>query len=168
MTDKGLSKLFLDNFKKSSTRWGVDLGLLYEVQALPLDLGFSVQDAFHQSSTVSLPPGTLLDGFPTDPAPTVVRVGASCHPFPNLRVNADVDDIFCATTLYSGTNGISRLKLGAGYAPLPWLQLRGGFGDQALSAGLGIVLAVFGLDYSYATDDVSQAANHYAQMRLIF
>jgi len=48
------------------------------------------------------------------------------------------------------------------------LQLRGGFSDNNFDGGLGVQLGFFGLDYSYAMDDLSFSYNHYAQLKFIF
>ncbi len=159
---------FINDFKQSTTRWGFDLGCLYEMKPLPLDLGLSVLDLFHQGAAVNAEAGSLVDSFMTDPAPTMVNVSASYHPLPGLRVNGEVDDLFSASSLYTGANGASRIKLGAGYSPWKFANLRVGFGDQNFSAGLGILAGFFGLDYSYGVDDLSQSYNHYAQMRFVF
>ncbi len=165
---KNVDGAFLDNFRKNTTRWGIDLGFLYEVPAFPLDFGLSLQDLFHQAATIDTPPGSLMSSFDTDSAPLVARIGASWHPVPGLRVNADVDDLFASTTYYTASNGFSRFKLGASYSLIKQVQLRAGFGNQALSGGLGLAFGFFGLDYSYGSDDLSQSYNHYLQTRFVF
>jgi hypothetical protein len=79
-----------------------------------------------------------------------------------------VDDIFSASTLYTGSYGASRIKLGADYTLGGFFNARVGFGDQDFSAGAGIMAGFFGLNYSYGMDDLSQSYNHYAQMSFVF
>jgi hypothetical protein len=167
-TSKDLGGAFGSDFKQSTTRWGLDFGCLYEVPNLPLDLGLSIQDLLHQGASIKAVPGSLVDNFMTDPAPTVVNLSVSYHPLPGLRVNGEVDDLLSDTSFYADPYGASRIKLGASYFPVSFLNLRAGFGDQNLSAGLGFIAGIFGFDYSYGVDDLSQSYNHYVQMRFVF
>lgn len=159
---------FKNDLEQSTTRWGFDFGAIYEVPNVPLDFGLSILDLFHQGANEASDPNTLMAGFMTDPAPTMVNLSTSWHPIPDLRVNGEVDDIFTSSTLYTGNNSASRIKLGATYTLAGFFIPRLGFGNQNLSVGVGLLAGFFGLDYSYAVDDVSQAYNHYAQIRLVF
>lgn len=164
----GFSSAIGDNFRKSTTRWGIDLGALYEFKQEHVDVALVFQDLLHEAATISVEPGDILYGLKTDAAPIVVRLGGSWHAVPGLRVNADIDDIFSSTSFYTGTHGAGRIKFGVGYSPIDFLQLRAGFGNEHLSAGLGVLAGFFGLDYTYGADDLSQRPNHYAQMRFVF
>jgi hypothetical protein len=104
----------------------------------------------------------------SDPAPTMVNLSASFHPAPGLRVNGEVDDILSSSTLYDGNNSASRIKLGASYSLAGFFTPRLGFANQNLSLGFGVLAGFFGLDYSYAADEISQAYNHYGQISLVF
>jgi len=165
----GSGNAFADTFtKQSTTRWGFDFGALYALPNVPLDFGLSVLDLFHSSGTVTGPTGSLTNNFMTDPAPTVVSLGASFHPAPGLRVNGEVDDLFSSTSLYDGNNSASKIKLGADYSLAGFFNVRAGFGDQNFSFGAGLMAGFFGLNYSYGVDDLSQAYNHYAQLSFVF
>jgi hypothetical protein len=166
--NSNIGDTFKNEIEQSTTRWGFDFGALYEVPNLPLDFGLSILDLFHQGATEAADPSSLLAGFMSDPAPTMVNLSASWHPIPDLRVNGEVDDLFTSSTLYSGNNGASRIKLGASYSLAGFFIPRVGFGDQNFSVGVGLLAGFFGLDYSYAADDISQSYNHYAQLRLVF
>jgi hypothetical protein len=166
--DSNIGNTFKDEISASTTRWGFDLGALYELPNLPLDFGLSVLDLFHQGATETAPANSLLAGFMSDPAPTMVNLSVSYHPAPGLRVNGEVDDLFSDSSLYTGNNSASRIKLGANYNLAGFFNTRLGFGNQNLSFGAGITAGFFLLDYSYAADEISQAYNHYAQMQFVF
>ncbi|HVZ80817.1 MAG TPA: conjugal transfer protein TraF [bacterium] len=166
--NSNIGDTFKDEITASTTRWGFDLGALYELPNLPLDLGLSILDLFHQGASETAPSNSLLAGFMSDPAPTMVNLAASYHPIPDLRLNGEVDDIFSSSSLYTGDASASRIKLGATYTLGGFFNARLGFGNQNLSLGAGVLAGFFGLDYSYGADDLSQAYNHYAQMRFVF
>jgi len=157
-----------DDIKQSTTRWGADFGFLYKVKEIQTDFGLSLLDLFHAGASLNASSGSQLAGVVTDPAPTIVRLGASWHMVPDLRVNLDIDDIFGDTSFYDGSHSFGRFKFGAGYKALGFLTLRAGFGNDHLAGGIGVLAGFFGLDYTYAADDLSQSFNHYAQMRLVF
>lgn len=166
--DSNIGDRFVENLKQTTTRWGFDLGAVYELPNLPLDFGLSIQDLFHAGANVPAASDSLLAGFVSDPAPTMVALSASWHPAPGLRVNGEVDDLFSSSTLYDGKNGASRIRMGAAYTLGGFFNVRAGFGDQNIGLGAGIMAGFFGLDYSYGADTLSQSMNHYAQMRFVF
>jgi hypothetical protein len=154
-----------DLLNQSTLRWGLDLGATYEFKEEKLTLGLSAQDLLHTAATISTQPGDPLYGLVTDPAPVVLTFGASCHPFSFLALNADMDDLLSNTSYYQGLDYFSHLKLGAVYNLLGFLQLRGGFSNNNLSAGVGVPF--LGLDYAYATDDLSQSYYHFLQFKVV-
>ena len=154
-----------NDLEQSTLRWGLDLGLLYEFKEERLAVGLSAQDILHSSATINTQPGDPLYGIVTDPAPTVVAVGGSWHPIHGLSLNADLDDLFSNTSTYQGLDYFSHVKLGAAYNVLGFMQVRGGFSNNNLSAGVGVPF--LGLDYAFAVDDLSQSYNHYLQFKVI-
>lgn len=153
-----------NDIDQSTFRWGVDLGLLYEFKEEKLAVGISALDLLHSTATINAPVGDPLYGIVTDPAPTVVTAGVSWHPIHALSLNADMDDIFSNTSTYEGLAYTAHLKLGAAYNVLGFLQVRGGFSNNNLSAGLGIPF--LGIDYAYAVDDLTQDYTHYLQFKV--
>ena len=155
-----------NDIDQSTFRWGVDLGLLYEFEELGLSVGASAQDLLHSSATIHTQPGDPLYGIITDPAPTVIALGASWHPINPLILNADLDDLFSAASYYEGMSITSHAKLGAAFNVLGFLQLRGGVSNSNLSGGFGVPF--LGLDYAYAVDDLTQSYNHYLNFKVVF
>ena len=166
--DNSLWTKFGNDLKQSTTRWGFDLGALYRIKEAQLDLGLSFVDLLHEGATIPQSAGSLLNGVVTDPAPTLVNLGASWHPVEGLTINGDIDDIFCDTSLYDNNDWASRFKFGVDYSLLGAIHFRGGIGDQALSGGFGFLAGFFGVDYAFASDDLSERYNHYLQLRFIF
>jgi len=166
--NSALMTTFTDNLKTPTTRWGVDLGFLYDLGD-HLNLGLSFEDLIKASDTVPVTDATNpLYGFTTDSAPTVTRFGASWRPFKELSVNGDVDDLFSSTSYYTGSDFFSHIKIGSALTLAGILQLRGGFGDSNIAFGAGLSFLFLGLDYSYAADEVSHAVNHYGQFKMFF
>ncbi len=148
-----------NDIDQSTFRFGMDLGLLYEFEELGLSVGASAEDLLHTSATITTQPGDPLYGIITDPAPTVIALGASWHPLDPIILNADLDDLFSATSYYEGMDIFSHTKLGAAFNLLGFLQLRGGVSNSNLSFGFGVPF--MGLNYAYAEDDLTQSYNHY-------
>jgi hypothetical protein len=160
---------FQNDLEQATTRWGVDLGLLYAFEE-DLSLGISFQDLIKQSATIpnTLTVGDIMYGVVTDPAPTVTNIGLSWHPIHEFVVNADLDDVFSTTSYYYGQDLFSHFKMGSSLTLAGILQLRGGLEYSNFVGGLGIQLGFLGLDYSYGIDPVTEAYNHYAQIKLVF
>lgn len=160
---------FKNDFEVGTTRWGVDLGLLYAFEE-DWSLGISFQDLISSSATIpnAAVPGDILYGVTTDPAPTVTNIGLSWHPIPQFVLNGDVDDFFSTTSYYTGEDFFSHFKFGSALTLANFLQLRGGFSDNHFVGGAGLQLGFFGLDYSYAMEDLTDAYNHYVQIKMIF
>jgi hypothetical protein len=161
-----ISTQIKNDVNQSTMRWGLDLGFLYEFQEERVSLGLSAQDLLHSSAKINTQPGDPLYGVITDPAPTVVRFGASWHPIRVFVVEGDVDDLFSGSSFYQGLDITSHLKLGMAYDLAGLLELRGGISDSNLSAGVGIPF--LGINYAYAMDDLSQSYNHYIQLSAAF
>ncbi len=155
-----------NDIDQSTFRWGVDLGLLYDFEELGLSVGASAEDLLHSSATIATQPGDPLYGIITDPAPTVITLGASWHPLSPLVLNADLDDLFSSTSYYEGMSIAAHAKLGAALNVLGFLQLRGGVSNSNLSGGFGVPF--LGLDYAYAVDDLTQSYNHYLNFGVTF
>ena len=158
-----------NDLEQPTTRWGVDLGLLYSLEQ-DINVGLSFIDLIKASATIpnASVAGDILYGVITDPAPTVTKLGISWHPVHELSLNSDIDDVFSTTSYYTGLDFFSHFKFGAALSLAGILQLRGGFSDNNFDGGLGVQLGFFGLDYSYAMDDLSFSYNHYAQLKFIF
>ncbi len=154
-----VSNQLKNDINQSTFRWGLDLGLLYDFQETGISIGASALDLLHSSATINTSPGDPLYGIVTDPAPTVIALGASWHLCRQLTLNADLDDLFSSTSYYQGMDITSHAKLGASYNLLGVFILRGGVSNSDLSGGLGI--PILGLDYAYAKDDLTQSYNHY-------
>jgi hypothetical protein len=155
-----------NDIDQSTFRWGLDLGLLYEFEEARLSVGASAQDLLHSSATIHTLPGDPLYGIITDPAPTVITLGASWNPINPLILNADIDDLFSATSYYEGLDIASHAKLGAAFNVLGFLQLRGGVSNSNFGCGFGVPF--LGLDYAYAVDDLTQSYNHYLNFQVVF
>ncbi len=159
---------FINNLKQGTTRWGVDLGFLYALQD-DLNLGLSFQDLIKQSASIpNLSSSNVLYGVMTDPAPIVTRMGISWHPIHELSLNSDWDDVFSTTSYYSGYDLFSHFRFGSALTLAGILQLRGGFSDNNLNGGLGLMFGFIGLDYSFAVDQLSQSYNHYGLLKIVF
>lgn len=143
-------------------RWGLDLGLLYEFEPEKLSFGLSALDLFHSAGTIDQKLGDPLYGVNLDPAPVVVKFGASWNPIKPFVLNADIDDLFSDASYYPQGLG-SRFKVGFSYNFLDILVLRGGVSNSDLSGGVGIPF--LGLNYAYAVDDLSQIYTHYLQFK---
>ncbi len=158
-----------DDMQKTIVRWGVDLGVLYDFDDPKISLGLSAMDLLHSTATLTTNPGDPLNqnGGPVviDPAPTVVRAGASWKINRNLLVNADVDDIFSGSSYYEGLNFFSHLDFGFNYNFLGILQLRGGVTNSNLCGGVGLPL---GIQYAFAVDNLTQTYNHSLQFDVAF
>ncbi len=155
-----------NDIDQSTFRWGLDLGMLYEFEELGLAVGASAQDLLHSSATINTQPGDPLYGIITDPAPTVITLGASWCPLNKLVLNMDIDDLFSNTSIYEGLDITSHVKLGAAYSLLGFLQMRGGLSNSNLSVGFGVPF--LGMDYAYAVDDLTQSYNHYLSFKADF
>lgn len=155
-----------NDIDQSTFRWGVDLGILYEFEELGLSVGASAQDLLHSSATINTQPGDPLYGIITDPAPTVITLGASWHPINPLVLNADIDDLFSNTAFYEGLDIASHAKLGAAFNVLGFLQLRGGVSNSNFGCGFGVPF--LGLNYAFAVDDLTQSYNHYLSFGVAF
>ena len=131
--------------------------------------GLSFQDLIKQSASIpGLSPTNVLYGVMTDPAPTVTRVGISWHPIHELSLNSDWDDVFSTTSYYTGYDLLSHFRFGSALTLAGILQLRGGFADNNLCGGAGVLFGFFGLDYSFAVDPLSQSYDHYGQLKIAF
>jgi len=152
-----------------ATRWGMDLGFLYTPEQ-DINFGLSFEDLIKSSATIpnASVSGDILYSVITDPAPTVTRIGLSWHPIHEFVFNTDVDDVFSTTSYYTGYDILSHFKFGGALTLAAILQLRGGFEDDNFDGGFGIQLGFFGLDYSYAIDNLTYSYNHYAQVKLVF
>ncbi len=145
-------------FHPASVRWGLDWGLLYELPEAHAALGLSMLDFFHSAGTLDSTAGDPLYGVNLDPAPVLVKLGASWHPIDFFVLNADLDDLFSDTAYYSPSQGLgSHVKLGASLNLLGIFRLRGGLSNNNLSAGIGIPF--LGLDCAYAVDDLNAVDN---------
>ena len=155
-----------NDIDQSTTRWGADLGFLYDFEEYNLSVGLSAQDLVHSTGGYlnTQKPDPLYQ-VNIDPAPTVVDFGASWHPIHFLSINADMDDLLSDTSTYQGLSFLSHFDLGVGYNILGFLQVRGGFTNNNLSAGVGIPF--LGLNYAYAVDNLTQSYDHYLQFQLI-
>lgn len=160
---------FQNDLEQPTTRWGVDLGLLYAFEQ-DLSLGISFQDLIKQSATIpnSLTMGDIMYGVVTDPAPTVTNIGLSWHPINEFVLNADLDDVFSTTSLYYGQDLFAHFKMGGSLNLAGILFLRGGLDVGNFVGGAGIQLGFLGLDYSYGIDPVTESYNHYGQLKLVF
>jgi len=158
-----------NDLEQPTTRWGVDLGLLYSLEQ-DLNVGLSFIDLIKASATIpnASVAGDILYGVITDPAPTVTKVGISWHPIHELSLNSDIDDVFSTTSYYTGLDFFSHMKFGAALTLAGIFQLRGGFSDNNFDGGAGVQLGFIGLDYSYAMDDLSYSYNHYGQLKIVF
>lgn len=154
-----------NDIEQSTWRWGVDLGVLYNFDDPKIAVGASATDLLHSTATLNTNPGDPLYGMVTDPAPTVVRVGASCKVLKELTVNADIDDLFGNTSYYDGLDAFSHVDLGFNYDLLGILQLRGGITNDNLCGGVGLPL---GIQYAFAVDNLTQSYNHYLQFDVAF
>jgi|GEM_PF-2001461 len=158
-----------NDLEQYSMRWGVDLGVLYDFDDPKLSLGIAATDFLHSSGTIQTHPGDPLNPaggtVVIDPAPTVVRAGASWKVMRDLTVNGDVDDLFNDTSYYEGLGYLSHLDFGFNYNFLGILQLRGGITNGNLCGGLGLPL---GIQYAFAVDNLTQSYNHYLQFDLAF
>jgi hypothetical protein len=138
---------------------------LYEWDDPKLALGVSATDLFHSTGVLNTNPGDPLNqnGGPVviDPAPTVIRAGASWKISRDLTVNGDIDDLFNNTSYYQGLGLESHLDFGFNYNLLGILQLRGGITNGNLCGGLGLPL---GIQYAFAVDNLTQSYNHYLQL----
>ena len=150
---------------QETLRWGLDLGLLYEFQPEHFALGLSMLDLFHSAGTIDGQTGNALYGIDLDPAPVVMKFGASWNPIKAFVINADVDDLLSDTSYYQGQGMGSHLKLGAVFNLLGILQLRGGVSNEDLSAGVGIPF--LGLEYAYAVDDLNKVYTHFLEFRVV-
>ncbi len=160
---------FSNDLQQSTTRWGIDFGLLYAFEQ-DLSLGISFQDLIKQSATISntLTLGDIMYGATTDPAPTVTNIGLSWHPIHEFVVNADLDDVFSTTSLYYSQDIFSHFKLGSSLELAGILRFRGGLDTGNFVGGIGVQLGFLGLDYSYGIDPVTESYNHYGQLKLVF
>jgi hypothetical protein len=160
---------FSDDLQQGTTRWGIDFGLLYAFEQ-DLSLGISFQDLIKQSATSSNTStlGDIMYGVITDPAPTVTNLGLSWHPIHEFVVNADLDDVFSSTSLYYNQDIFSHFKLGSSVELAGIIRLRGGLDTGNFVGGVGLQLGFLGLDYSYGIDPVTEAYNHYGQLKLVF
>ncbi len=148
---------FNSEFHPSTLRWGLDLGLLYEFQQEHAALGLSALDLFHSAGTIDDTVGDPLYGVNMDPAPVVVKCGASWNPIGPFVLNADVDDLFSDTAFYSQNPGLgSHVKLGAALN-LFLIQLKGGLSNGNVS--LGFRIPFLGLDCAYAVDNLNAVDN---------
>ncbi len=144
-------------FHPSTLRWGLDLGLLYEFQPEHVSMGLSALDLFHSAETIDNTVGDPLYGVNLDPAPVVVKFGASWHPIGPFVLNADMDDLLSDTAYYSINPGLgSHIKLGAAL-DLFLLQLKAGLSNGNVSLGLRIPF--LGLDCAYAVDNLNAVDN---------
>ena len=154
-----------DDFQTTVLRWGVDLGLLYDFDDPRVSLGVAATDIFHSAGVMNTNVGDPLNlnGGPVtiDPAPMIIRVGASWKVTRELTVNADMDDLFDNSSVYSGLGVGSHLDFGFNYNVLGILQLRGGLTNGNLCGGLGLPL---GIQYAFAVDNLTQSYNHYLQL----
>jgi hypothetical protein len=83
-------------------------------------------------------------------------------------VNADLDDVFSTTSLYYNQDIFSHFKLGSSLELAGILRFRGGLDTGNFVGGVGLQLGFLGLDYSYGIDPVTEAYNHYGQLKLVF
>lgn len=153
------------DIQRSTWRWGVDLGVLYNFDDPKIAVGASAADLFHSTATLNTNPSDPLYGLVTDPAPTVVRIGASYKPIKDLTVNCDVDDLLNNTSYYEGLDYFSHVDFGFNYNLGGILQLRGGLTNGNLCGGLGLPL---GIQYAFAVDNLTQSYNHYLQFDVTF
>jgi hypothetical protein len=149
------------NINQNTLRWGLDLGLLYDFKEEHLSLGLSALELFHSAGT----PALAIYGGNLDPAPVVVKFGASWHPIKPFVLNADVDDLFSDTSYYQGLSLGYHVKLGFSYDLLKILILRGGLSNGNVCGGAG--LPFLGLDYAYAVDDLTQVYTHFLQFKAV-
>jgi len=154
-----------NDIEQSTWRWGVDLGFLYNFDDPKVAVGASATDLIHSTATLNTNPSDPLYGLVTDSAPTVLRIGASYKPMPELTVNADIDDLFGNTSYYQGLDAFSHVDFGFNYNLLGILQLRGGVTNDNLCGGLGLP---FGIQYAFAVDNLTQSYNHYLQFDVAF
>jgi len=159
-----------NDLETPTIRWGVDLGFLYSLEP-NLNLGLSFTDLLAPRTT-TVPNATvstdILYGVITDPAPTVTSVGISWHPIHEISLNGDLDDLFSTTSLYSGSDLLTHVKLGASLNLAGIIQLRGGFSDNNFAYGAGLQLGFIGVDGSYTMDQLSQTYNYYGQLKIVF
>ncbi|HEV2353012.1 MAG TPA: hypothetical protein VGR89_02115, partial [Puia sp.] len=154
-----------NDLEQSTWRWGVDLGVLYYFDDPGISVGASATDLLHSTATLNTQPNDPLYGLVTDPAPTVVRVGASYKPVKDLTVNCDVDDLLNNTSYYDGLDYFSHIDFGFNYNLAGIVQLRGGVTNGNLCGGLGLPL---GIQYAFAVDNLTQSYNHYLQFDVAF
>lgn len=154
-----------NDLEQSTWRWGLDLGVLYHFDDSGLSVGACATDLLHSTATLNTQPSDPLYGVVTDPAPTVVRVGASYKPIKQLTLNCDVDDLFNNTSYYQGLDAFSHMDLGFNYDLFGILQLRGGITNDNLCGGLGLPL---GIQYAFSVDNLTQSYNHYLQFDVAF
>lgn len=158
-----------NDLEQYSMRWGVDLGVLYDFDDPKLSLGLAATDILHSSGSINTQPGDPLNpaggAVVIDPAPTVVRAGASWKVTRDFTVNGDADDLFNQTSYYEGLGYLAHLDFGFNYNLGGILQLRGGVTNSNLCGGLGLPL---GIQYAFAVDNLTQTYNHYLQFDLAF
>lgn len=151
--------------QKTTWRWGLDLGAMYEFSDPKISVGIAATDILHNTATLDTAPTDPLYGMVTDSAPTVIRIGASCKPIRELTVNCDVDDLFSNTSYFQGQGIGNHLDFGFNYDLAGIIQLRGGVTNGNLCGGLGLPL---GIQYAYSTDNLTQSYNHYLQFDVAF
>jgi len=154
-----------NDIQKTTWRWGVDLGVAYEFSEPKVSVGVAATDILHNTATLDTSSNDPLYGVITDPAPTVIRVGASYKPIRQLTLNCDVDDLFSNTSYFQGLGFGSHMDFGFNYDLWNILQLRGGLTNGNLCGGLGLPL---GIQYAFAVDNLTQSYNHYLQFDVAF
>jgi hypothetical protein len=142
------------NNRLDTLRWGADLGVLYDFPQANASLGLSAIDLLNG----------LLSGDSLNPAPVVVKFGASWHPTHTFVINADLDDLFSNSSYDQGQSFGYHVKLGLAYKLWNLLMIRGGYSNGNPSVGGG--LPFLGVDYAYAVDDLTQVYTHNLQFKL--
>lgn len=135
---------------QQETSWGFDLGLRYRV--LP-HLTFAV-------SALNLEPGPHL--MDSESLPALLKAGGAWgvleEPVHTLTLAGDVS--------YDATSEIPYYSLGAEYWYLGQFALRAGYlfnsQDQGISAGAGIRLGLFQLDYAFQPFNLLGSVNHFS------
>jgi hypothetical protein len=160
----GFASQFPSNLRQDTFRWGVDLGVLYDLTK-EVAVGLSALDLLHSAGTTFVSPGNPLNGINLDPAPVVVKFGICLHPIKPFVLNIDLDDLFSDTSYYQGQSLGYHLKAGFTYDLLHILVLRAGYSNENPSVGGG--LPFLGLDYAYAVDDLTQVYTHFLQFKAL-
>lgn len=154
--------------RQQTTRFGMDLGLLYRYTPWRLRVGLSAEDVVRNRVSAKGADDDLVGEFVTDPGPLVLRGGVSWSPWRPVTLNLDMDDMLNNTLYYTDGQGLARVKAGVQLTPVRWLALRGGAGNKSWTAGWGLMVPFVALDYAYARDNLSQRRSHMVQFRLAF